>query len=45
MVDLNEAIKAAKGEIVTIDMESATQTASNVSSEVKSMKTKEASNH
>ncbi|MEZ5875555.1 MAG: linear amide C-N hydrolase [Hyphomicrobiales bacterium] len=38
MVDLNEAIKAAKGEIRTINMESATQSATNVSGEVKSPK-------
>ena len=44
MVDLKEAIKAAKGKIVTIDMEKSTQGVTNVSTEVKSMKTNHASN-
>jgi choloylglycine hydrolase len=38
MVDLKEAIKAAKGEIRTIDMETATTPVANVSTEVQSMK-------
>jgi choloylglycine hydrolase len=38
VVDLKEAIKAAKGEIRTIEMETATQKATNVSTELKSMK-------
>jgi choloylglycine hydrolase len=38
MVDLKEAIKAAKGEIRTIDMEKSTQPVANVSTEVKSPK-------
>jgi len=36
MVDLKEAIKAAKGEIRTINMEAATQPVANVSADVKS---------
>ena len=38
MVDLKEAIKAAKGEIRTINMEAATQPVANVSTELKSLK-------
>jgi choloylglycine hydrolase len=38
MVDLKEAIKAAKGEIRTINMEAATQPVANVSSDVTSLK-------
>ncbi len=38
MVDLKEAIKAAKGDIRTIDMEQSTQAVGNVSAEVKSLK-------
>jgi choloylglycine hydrolase len=38
MVDLKEAMKAAKGEIRTIEMEKATQPVANVSADVKSMK-------
>ena len=38
MVDLKEAIKAAKGEMRTINMEAATQPVANVSAEVKTMK-------
>jgi len=38
MVDVKEAIKAAKGEIATIEMEKSTQAVTNVSAEVKSMK-------
>jgi choloylglycine hydrolase len=38
MVDLKEAVKAAKGEIRTIDMETSTQPIANVSAEVKSLK-------
>jgi choloylglycine hydrolase len=38
MVDLKEAMKAAKGEIRTIEMEKSTQAVANVSAEVKSLK-------
>lgn len=38
MVDLKEAMKAAKGEIATIEMEKSTQAVTNVSAEVKSLK-------
>ena len=38
VVDLKEAIKAAKGEIRTIEMEKSTQPVANVSTDVKSMK-------
>lgn len=38
MVDLKEAVAAAKGEIATIDMESSTQPIANVSADVKSGK-------
>ena len=38
MVDLKEAIKAAKGEIRTIEMEKSTQPVANVSTAVKSLK-------
>jgi choloylglycine hydrolase len=38
VVDLEEAIKAAKGEIRTIEMEKSTQPVANVSTDVKSMK-------
>src|SRR5665648_227450 len=38
MVDLKEAIKAAKGEIRTINMEQSTQAVANVSGDVKSLK-------
>ncbi|MGK2923373.1 MAG: hypothetical protein ACSLE4_11430, partial [Methyloceanibacter sp.] len=38
MVDLKEAIKAAKGEIRIIEMEKSTQPVANVSADVKSMK-------
>jgi choloylglycine hydrolase len=38
MVDLKEAMKAANGEIRTIEMEKATQPVANVSADVKSMK-------
>jgi choloylglycine hydrolase len=38
MVELKEAMKAAKGEIRTIPMEASTQPVANVSKDVKSMK-------
>jgi hypothetical protein len=38
MVDLKEAMKAADGEIRTIEMEQSTQRVANVSTELKSMK-------
>jgi len=38
MVDLKEAVAAAKGEISTIDMETATQPIANVSAELKAGK-------
>ena len=38
MVDLNEAVKAAKGDIVTIDMEESTQPIANVSTNVTRLK-------
>jgi choloylglycine hydrolase len=37
VVDLKEAMKAADGEIRTIEMEKSTQTATDVSAELKSM--------
>jgi hypothetical protein len=38
MVDLNEAVKAAKGDIVTIEMETTKQPVANVSANVTRMK-------
>lgn len=44
MVDLKEALKAAKGEIKTIEMEASTQPVTNVSADVMSLKPKHAAN-